>query len=217
MIDSNLAQATIINKENNKHIQCMFNPKEYTFSKQTNWSSGKKSGSNIPKLTFSGGDPATLQMQLFFDTYDQQKDVRDHTDQIWELLVVDDALKDFTTTWGRPPRVRFQWGQTWLFDAVITNLTQKFTLFLPTGVPVRATLDVAFRQIEDKKELKAQNPTSGGKGGERLWTVREGDTLAWISFREYGDPGRWRLIADANALSNVRWLSPGERLVIPNA
>lgn len=198
-------------------IPCMFNPNEYAFSKQNSWSLGQTKGSNVPKVEFGGGQPATLQLQLFFDTYASKRDVRkEYTDAIWGLTMVDPDLKDKKNKKGRPPKVRFQWGKAWSFEAVITSISQSFTLFLEDGTPVRATLDVSFQQIKDEKFFPRQNPTSGGSGGGRLWTVREGDTLAWISYKEYGDSNRWRLIADANELSNVRRLSPGTVLEIPN-
>src|SRR6266567_3043413 len=110
---------------------------------------------------------------------------------------------------GRPPRVQFQWGEAFSFDAVITSITQKFTLFKENGVPVRATLDVGFQQIKDELDYPNQNPTSGGIGGGREWTVKEGDTLASIAYEEYGDSNKWRPIADANRLTQVRRLRPG--------
>ncbi len=172
----------------------------------------------MPQLEFGGGQPATLQMQLFFDTYAEGKDVRkEYTDSIWQLMMVDQALKDPKNKKGRPPKVRFQWGSAWSFDAVITSVNQKFTLFLSDGTPVRATLDVTFQQIKDEALLPPQNPTSGGVGGERVWVVNEGDTLAWIAYKEYGDANQWRLIADANRLTQVRRLVPGTVLEIPNA
>ena len=82
--------------------------------------------------------------------------------------------------------------------------------------PVRATVTVTFQQIKDQTQLAAQNPTSGGVGGDRLWTVVEGDTLAWIAYKEYGDTDHWRAIADLNHLTDVRALKPGTVLVLPN-
>jgi nucleoid-associated protein YgaU len=130
--------------------------------------------------------------------------------------MIDPNLQDPKSTRGRPPKVRFQWGTSWSFKAVITNITQKFTLFLVDGTPVRAELDVTFQQIEDTANLQPQNPTSGGVGGERVWRVRDGDTLAWIAYKSYGDSTRWRPIAEANGLERVRELTPGTVLVIPN-
>jgi len=131
-------------------------------------------------------------------------------------MIVDEKLKDKKNKKGRPPKVRFQWGTAWSFNAVITSISQKFTLFSTDGTPVRATLTVSFQQIQDTAELAAQNPTSGGVGGERVWTVTDGDTLAWIAHKEYGDTSQWRRIADANKLTDVRSLVPGTVLVIPN-
>jgi nucleoid-associated protein YgaU len=195
----------------------MFNPKEYSFSKSNSWLKGEGGAANVPSIEFSSGEPAKLQLQLFFDTYATGDDVRKkHTDAIWQLMMVDESLKDPKSSRGRPPKVRFQWGTTWSFDAVITSISQKFSLFLADGTPVRATLDVSFQQIKDENFFPKQNPTSGGEGGERLWTVKGGETLAWIAYKEYGDSTKWRPIADANQLTRVRRLEPGMVLVIPN-
>jgi nucleoid-associated protein YgaU len=227
-MDPSLAPAVIINLDNYEKkqqphtIECMFNPKEYTFSKQNTWNKAKTPGKNTPPLEFGSGQPATLQLQLFFDTYSasqssgRSEDVREkYTNFLWQLMLVDPKLKNKKTKLGRPPRVRFQWGKTWTFNAVITSITQKFTLFLPDGTPVRATLDVTFQQLQDESLLSRQNPTSGGKGGERLWTVREGDTLASIAYEHFGEVGQWRRIADVNRLTRVRRLIPGTTLLLP--
>lgn len=134
-------------------------------------------------------------------------------------MMVDEKLQDKKSKKGRPPVVRFQWGEgsaKWSFNAVITNLKQQFTLFDSDGKPLRAMVDVTFQQVTDPAMLKKQNPTSGGIGGERVWRVSAGDTLAWIAFKEFGDSTEWRRIADANGLTQVRRLVPGTVLVIPN-
>ena len=120
MDGASLAHAKIINLDGGgSPIECMFNPKEYSFSKRNQWTAGKSKGSNMPQLEFGGGQPATLQMQLFFDTYAAGKDVRkEYTDSIWQLMMVDQTLKDPKNKKGRPPKVRFQWGSAWSFDAV---------------------------------------------------------------------------------------------------
>jgi nucleoid-associated protein YgaU len=224
MAGESLARAQIINLENNQAVDCMFNPEEYFVEKTNRWSPGDSMGRNMPHLEFAAGDPTTLQMKLFFDTYaaatdpQQAKDVRkEYTDNIWELMLVDERLKDNKSGKSRPPKVRFQWGKAWSFDAVITHISQKFTLFSRDGTPVRATLDVTFQQIKDAALFPSQNPTSGGVGGERIWTVHDGDTLAWIAYAEYGDATKWRPIAEANRLSQVRRLKPGTVLEVPNA
>ncbi len=217
-----LEQATIANLDKGgPPIKCLFNPKEYAFTKTNQWKAAANKSTNVPSFDFGGGEPATLSMQLFFDTYDsgnEAKDVRkEYTDAIWELMMIDPDLKDPKSKKGRPPKVHFQWGKAWSFDAVIKSIKQNFTLFLADGTPVRSTLDISFQQIKDAKLFPKQNPTSGGEGGERIWTVNEGDTLAWIAYKEYGDSSQWKRIAEVNRLTNVRRLPPGMVLEIPNA
>lgn len=198
-------------------IECLFNPKEYSISKQNQWKEGQTPAHNVTQLEFGGGKPSTLQLQLFFDTTKSQKDVRrEYTDKIMQLMLIDSRLTDNKNKKGRPPRVMFIWGSDWKFQAVITSIKQQFTLFTSAGVPLRATLDVTFQEVKDSSERPAQNPTSGGVGGERIYQVTSGDTLSLIAYRYYGDSNKWRLIADANRMTRVRELAPGMTLVIPN-
>ncbi len=219
-----LAKAYIIDVDNNVRIECQFCPKEYAFKKTNQWPTNQKTGATTPQATFGGGDPAVLDLELFFDTLHLHTgsgapdDVREKfTDKLWKLMKVDARLKNEKNKNGRPPKVRFQWGSTWSFDGVLTSMTQKFTMFWSTGIPVRATVNVSIRQLKDEDALRRQNPTSGGPGGNRIWTVTEGDTLAYIAFRELGDTREWRRIAEANGLDAVRELRAGTRLLIPNA
>jgi hypothetical protein len=230
-----LATATIMDQDHGTTVQCLFNPKEYTFSKQNTWTPQEGKGMNLGLYEFSTGQPKTLAMQLFFDTYSNiksgssqggtPKNVRKaYTEAIWNMMEVDAALSSLNTEGssnkhkkGRPPIVVFQWGSTWTFKAVITSLNERFTLFLSDGTPVRSTMNITFQQIQDESAYPATNPTSGGVGGERVWVVNDGDTLAWIAYKSYGDAKLWRHIADANKLTKVRHLTPGTVLEIPNA
>lgn len=225
MSTAQLAQAVIKTIDGEKiEVKCLFNPKEYTFAKTNSWPKDQKAAANTPVLNFGGGNPATLQMDLLFDTYQnsrnsgESKDVRTvYINDLWKMMFVDKQLAEKKKNkQGRPPKVQFTWGKAWSFEAVMTSLSVTFTLFLPDGTPVRATARVQFQQIQDTKELP-QNPTSGGIGGERLRTVEEGDRLDLIAHEEYGDTSQWRRIAAANGITNPRNLRPGSTLVIPNA
>jgi hypothetical protein len=209
-------KARIINLDDasDQPIECLFNPNEYTFSKRNTWSKGEVKGLDAPPLEFGGGDSMTLKMQLFFDTYAAGDDVRDITNRIWKLMNINERLTDMTSVKGRPPMVEFQWGTTWSFKAVITDISQKFTLFRYDGKPVRATLDVTFLQAKEVGLYLPQNPTTGGRPGYKRRMVKEGDSIDWIAFEEYGDSAMWRLIAETNNLDNPGRLQPGQVLAI---
>jgi hypothetical protein len=224
MSSAQLQHAVIKTLEGEKvEVNCLFNPKEYTFTKTNSWPQDKKAAANTPVLNFGGGNPATLSMDLLFDTYQNArnggpaKDVRTaYINDLWKMMYVDKGLAEKKKNkQGRPPKVQFTWGKALSFEAVVTSLSVTFTLFLPDGTPVRATAKVAFQQVQDTKELP-QNPTSGGVSGGRVRVVEDGDRLDLIAHEEYGDTSQWRLIAAANGISNPRNLVPGTALVIPN-
>jgi hypothetical protein len=216
MLTGELVKATITNLDTNDSIECMFNPKEYTFSKSNNWSQSKTKGQNVPKLEFNGGNPTDLKVELFFDTYESGEDVRKkYTNAIWELAMVNKQKEDPKTKKSQPPKCEFRWGSMWSFKAVLADITQKFTLFLPDGTPVRATLNVTFRQTEDEGLFPKQNPTSGGMPGHRTRIVKAGETLDWIASQEYGEAKHWRYIAEVNRIDNPFQMKPGTVLQLP--
>jgi Contractile injection system tube protein/LysM domain len=211
-----LAVIRNVDKGNQEVLTCHFNPKEYGVTKSNDWSTNPVTGTALSKYEFKNGNPQKMTLQLMFDTFEKGLDVREvYTDKMWKLMDIDESLKDDHGKTGRPPRVLFQWGQAFGFVAIIKSITQKFVLFKEDGIPVRATLDVEFQQIQDTNLRPPQNPTSGGIGGSREWVVKEGDTLGSIAYAEYGDTSMWRAIADANRLTQVRRLRAGMLLEIP--
>lgn len=216
---SKLEKASIYNVDTDQEVvKCLFNPTEYTFTKTNSWQPARVMGQNLPIAQFLGGGAWTLTMSLFFDSYgdDDPADIRDHTEKVVKLMKIDPKLKDPKNKEGRPPRVLFRWGQSWSFKAVISSITQRFTLFLPNGTPVRATLDVTFQQVEEDGTYPKTNPTSYAEV-QKVHVVVPGETIDAIAFEEYGDSALWKLIADHNELDDPLRLRPGQRLAIPAA
>ncbi len=214
-----LMAAAIYNKEDvSQIVHCMFNPNEYTLTKQNQWTQARNKGKNVPGLTFEQGGPQTLKLQLFFDTYageDEGSDVREYTDRLWLLMMVEKDKKNRGSQKSSPPRVVFEWGGGLTFTGVITDMTQKFTLFSRDGMPLRATVDLSLRQWVDEEDFARQNPTSGGGEAHKIRVIRAGERLDWIAFEEYGDANEWRRIARANGLTDPTRLRPGQSLSIP--
>jgi hypothetical protein len=208
-----MPKAFIENLDTGERISVLFNPKEYRVSKSNYWQRARTTGANIPHTSFSNGAPARMDIELFFDTYEEKMDVRRHTNKIAKLMEVN-IREEGEGKKLRPPKVKFHWGLSWSFKAVITNMTQNFNLFLPTGTPVRATVNVTLEQIEDERSFPGQNPTSGGAGGRRTHLVAAGETLDLIAFQELGDACLWRQIAVTNGIVDPLLLVPGSVLTI---
>jgi nucleoid-associated protein YgaU len=196
-------------------IPVQFNPPEYTIAKAAQIAEIAIPGIDAPILQFVRGQTRTLALELFFDTTrigssaTSVLDVRLMTDLIAELGRIQ-------PTTHAPPRITFVWGVGLSFRAIVDNVQQKFTLFNPAGIPVRATLTVSFKEYKTLEEqLKSLNLQSADHTKRRV--VRRHDTLARIAYEEYGDAALWKLIADQNrdVLTDLRRLVPGTELAIP--
>jgi nucleoid-associated protein YgaU len=188
--------------------EVIFNPAEYSLEKGNQFASAPLPGLSNPVLSFVNGDADVLTMELFFDTYTDQRglDVRTKTNLIARYLEIDPTLH-------APPPVRFVWGGL-NFCAVIERLTQRFTMFLENGVPVRATLNVTFKEYRTIADQIDKKPKQSSDWTKRR-VIGERDRLSLIAAVEYGDPAVWRGIADANDIDNPRVLEPGREIRLP--
>lgn len=215
-----------------KEITVLFNPESYSISKSVTWSPPQSAGGsggqtdrkvNAPTLTFGGGGSRQLTLELFFDVTEAVRkaapsnsplpDVRHETNKIVALT----RMVRGTTDEEPPPVCELSWGQApvgsdFPFMGVITSLTQKFTLFSADGRPLRANLNVTFLEFLDPEQDQRQTDPE-------LTTriVRRGDRLSNIAAQVYDDPTQWRVIAQANRLSDPRNLDAliGQTLTIP--
>jgi len=180
---------------NARKISVLFYPSQYTQEKTTNYPEGDNQKEH--KIQFTGSNPETLSMNLFFDTYVTGEDVRTYTKEITDLMD------------GSSPQVlKVVWGQI-NFTCVLERVTKTFTMFRADGVPVRATLDVHFKEYADESVNSTSQDTTV------VQTVKSGDSLSSLASDVYGDPSKWRDIAEANNISNPRVLSSGQDLTIP--
>ena len=100
------------------------------------------------------------------------------------------------------------------FRCIVESVKQKFTLFSPDGIPLRATLTVVLREYKTLDEqLKHLNLTSPDR--THSYVTQNGDTLARIAAQYYRGPGEWRSIAEANGIEDPRRLASGAMLTIP--
>lgn len=261
-----------------------FNPTKLKLSKKASWKTEKTWQSNIGKTTFTGGDPIKLSAKLFFDTTASGDDVRQYTEPLMALTMIDlseaaqmaseeeikeqlqskkedlerekegiDSLEErieeapeldvmrkafqpilerhkqrrdalereiedlenqlkgrAAGSKGAPPKCKFVWGN-FSFIAIMESVKVTFNMFLPNGTPIRAQAKVTMKQIEEQALYESQNPTTRS-APRRTWTVKEGQTLDWIAYQEYGDPSLWRRLARLNDLGDPLDLVPGQVL-----
>jgi hypothetical protein len=204
-----------------------YNPTELMFEKQMAFAEITIPGLDAPLQQFVRGQAEKLSIELFFDTTEPgmglgATSVTSLTDKVFQLARIDPDLH-------APPIVTFIWNHHLAgdsldvrlggqnrdsFKGVIESIRQKFTLFSPEGIPLRATVNVVLREYrtldEQLTQLNLKSPDR-----TRSHTVRGGETLSAIATEEWERPEEWRRIADENAIEDPRRLRPGAFLDIP--
>jgi hypothetical protein len=202
-------------------IECAFNPQSYAVAKTNIWNFKPTTGVDLPDAEFGGGMPRRTTLSLLLDV---------------SLLAPDQSVKDTANkllkmmeTGGGggggggsvPPFVTFRWGSVDLPKSVPVFLNIQYIHFHPNGEPVRATVDLELVQAEKASTAssasgnKKQNPTTRALAGLHVHRVRDGDSLPLIAHEAYGDPTRWRAIAEANGIDDPMRLRRGTDLAIP--
>lgn len=206
--------------EGGRPLECWFNPNEYAISKANDWALRPIAGASLPTPQFGGGHARELTLELLFHA-DPDGDVTPVTDRLFAMMEVDMSLAAGNRNQGRPPTITFAWGTYTSFKAVCRQLSVRFTLFRPDGTPISATAGLALIQVAKDPRTPhgtaaaPQNPTTRATERLRAHVVRDGDSLQSVANHHYGDPTRWRVIAEANRIDDPTRLGRGMQLSIP--
>jgi nucleoid-associated protein YgaU len=221
-------------------VNFQFNPKEYSIQKGGSWTS-KPAAANEETADpeFTGAEPRSMTVEVFLDATEKSTDQSPAPSKkalpgdsivgstyegaagtsrlLNDIETLFSCCRPLKATLGKgkvpsPPFVLFSWGHITL-HAFVKQVSVKYTLFKPDGTPIRATASLTLQEIP--QNVARQNPTSGGLSPMRTRTVVAGDSLASISFAEYGDPRLWRALAEINRIDDPMRLPTGTRLMVP--
>lgn len=210
-------------------IHVDYNPTEYQLAKQVQLAEVAIPGLDAPIMQFVRGQAETLNLELYFDTTDHGtaglgvEAVTESTDQFYQLIKINKHLH-------APPVCRFVPGaggfagstfdSHWAtqarddFTCLVESVQQRFTLFSPDGVPLRAELTVALKEFKTLEQqitqIDFQSPDY-----TKTHVVQRGETLNRIAHDAYGDSARWKDIAGANGVDDPLAVEPGTVLTLP--
>jgi hypothetical protein len=218
-----------------KRLNVMFNPTDFTLTKGSQLAEINVPGLDAPLQQFVRGQAEKLTVKLFFDSTDERTDelatgVTALTDRFYSLVKIKPDEH-------APPVCRFVWGPSFPgsklttdsttfddtdptslnrreFTGVVESVQQEFTLFSPTGVPLRANLTVTMREYR-MLSLQREQLRLLSRDRSRRHIVSRGETLSSIAARYYDSPGDWRAIAVHNGITDPRRLAAGTVLGIP--
>ncbi|MCR4745454.1 MAG: hypothetical protein K5894_09535 [Lachnospiraceae bacterium] len=227
-----LKKMKITNMITKKSFYVLYNPTTYEIGKDSEFGVQPAFDSDSPGIQFSHGSTETLSMQLFFDTFNTGAlnaptvadglkleankrlkvaakflDVRKFTDQVYSLMQIEASVHI-------PPLVKVEWSSL-QFEGVLKSCHVNFIKFTDFGIPVRATMDVVFFRFS-KMDVKIKSNPFESPDTSKFKTVEEGEALWQYAAAEYGDPEKWREIAQVNRITNPRLIKSGRTVQIPS-
>lgn len=214
-----LKPAKIVNLTTQAEVNFMFNPYEFTVSKSVSWTDGEEQGVNAPKSIFNRGQPRKISLTLHFDAQDRGSDVRNFTQKLWEMALIDTSTTNARTGKALPPPVAFSWGRLY-FKAIITEISEKFTLFDEHGTPLRSEIGISLQEyIETETDGNAATigtvGTLAAAPAPRTATVTGSNRLDNVVSQAGSGVSSWRDVAESNNIDNPLNIPTGTTLRLP--
>lgn len=161
-----LERAKLLAKEVSVDLTVCFNPKELSVEKTASWEPTNKV-EDEPTARFGPTAPATMSVTLLFDTYEEKTCVyKKYTSQLEKLIhVISDTVR-------RPPYTIFIWGK-FCFQGVVESLSQKYTMFIADGTPVRVECTLKMKKARgaiQRADSAPDSPPDRISTYSKLWT-----------------------------------------------
>lgn len=193
------------------NFEVMLNPASYSHSLSIGYDKKKTQGQTGTELKFSAVNPEKVSFDIVIDgtgvVSSTAPDVKTQVESLQAIVYAYDGTKH------EPNHVRLLWGSL-IFFGRLESLSLDYTLFKPSGEPLRAKLKLAFAGAMSKEEegLKANRSSPDLT---HLIEVKSGDTLPLLCQRIYKNTAYYVDVARANNLVNFRKIKPGTKLHFP--
>ncbi|GIK28269.1 MAG: hypothetical protein IT298_15765 [Chloroflexi bacterium] len=223
----NVEAAKITNLITEEVVYFQFNPTDFTISKSNTWTPRVVAGLNLPLVSFSQGGPQTITLNLQFDNAmgwrlpptgsvdpapTEIVDVRSFTQPLWKMALIDTTNVDSAGK-GSPPPVAFEWGDLY-FKAIIKQITEKFQLFSPEGIPIRSLVTISLQQYIDETDVPPQVAAAMAAEQSQTTQFTEGERLDNVAAQNGGDPSDYRTVAENNNIDNPNNVPTGTTLQV---
>lgn len=112
----------------------------------------------------------------------------------------------------RPNFLELSWGE-FVFKCVLKTTSVAYSLFEPSGAPLRAKITATFsNSVDDKLRVASEGKNSPDLTHVRV--VRAGDTIPLLAYRIYEDPELYARVARTNDLDNFRSVRAGTKVTL---
>lgn len=197
----------------------MLNPSGYSQTIKIKYVQQKIPGKAAPEPKYGGTSPETLELEeLIFDgtgvvspqggsssAPSVKKQIEDLKHVVYDPITGDRVER---------PVVQVIWGSL-SFLGRIETIVAKYTLFKPSGEPLRARVKLTFSEYSPDDENAIKNQQSSATNITKQEKVKAGGSLPLMCFVNYQDSKAYKKVAKANGLTSFRGIPVGTTLVFP--
>ena len=193
-------------------FEAMFNPSSYSHKHSISYDQKKTFGQVGTESKFSGVDAEKVSFDLVIDGTGvaPNPNSQDVKTQIRSLSRI---AYEYDGSDHEPNVVRLLWGSLIYFGR-LESMSVEYTLFKPSGDPLRAKVKLAFVGFMSKEEESLRADRSSPDLSHRV-EVQAGDSLPLLCYRIYKDSSYYLEVARFNNLTDFRLLEPGTRIDFP--
>ena len=205
------------------------NPESFSKNYKVELNQQRGQGNQSTDARYKSTKPEELKLEFIFDGTSTIQGYNSKLDKNTTLsddpekkpLPVKKQLKIFLDTVysmsgdiHRPHFLKVKWGDGFTFQCILSNLDLNYTLFEPSGDPLRIKVSATFLNFIAQQEREARQRNSSPDLTHSR-QVKAGDRLDLMTHKIYKDPEFVTQIARVNGLSTFRTLNTGNELIFP--
>lgn len=189
------------------------NPEALKFEKGIAYREDQQQGTTNSTNTFDRYKPQTLAFGFFIDCTGAVEGTLEGDRVEDKIQDLENHLYDYNSEGHRPSYIVLAYGEL-VFKCQLTSMQTEYMLFNNMGIPLRAKVDLAFSGFlgseEDKRKYSKLSPDMS-----RAVVLREGETLAELCHRFYGNSLLVTKVARYNGLNGFRDIAAGTEILFP--
>jgi len=192
------------------------NPSNYTRNFEISYNNTRALGTPAMQPKFNNSGEKKFDFEILMDgtgvvpatsSTSTAIDVESQLEDLCQVVYVLDGKKH------EPNTVLLLWG-SFKFYGKLSTMGVEYTLFKPTGVPLRAKVKLSFVQYVGPVETALEANMSSPDLTHSI-DIQAGDSLPLLCFRIYKNSAYYLEVAKFNGITNFRDIKPGTRLSFP--
>lgn len=190
----------------------MINPDSIKWQHQIGYNKKQASGSSSTSQRYENTPSETLSFDIVIDCTGVVDAAR--VNMGTEIKALETIIYKYNGDIHRPNFVKIQWGQNLSFNGVMTNYDISYTVFNPSGNPLRAKISLSFSQYIAPATVSKLDGDSSPDISHTI-TVADGMTLPQLCQQVWRNNLYYIQVAKYNKLNKFRSLTGVKQLIFP--